>query len=84
MKGANAGVRKIPSKSSGRGRRIGQRKTDGIEDQMVALVRSDHADGVFNANTIQLLRELTAEFRGIAGLNPGSVISFAVSLGVQS
>ena len=49
----------------------------GIEDQIVAVVRSDHADGIFNPNTIHLVRDLTAEFMRIAGINPGSVISLA-------
>ena len=49
----------------------------GIEDQIVAVIRSDHDDGIFNPSTIELVRELTAEFKRIAGINPGNVISLA-------
>jgi predicted RND superfamily exporter protein len=49
----------------------------GIEDQMVVLIRSGHADGIFNPATLQLVRDLTAEFRTIPGINPSNVMSLA-------
>ena len=49
----------------------------GIEDQIVVQIRSHHPDGIFNPDAIQLVRDLTTEFRRIAGINPGSVISLA-------
>jgi hypothetical protein len=53
------------------------RRQFGIEDQFVVLVRSDHADGVFDPGTLQLVRDLTAECRRLSGINPNSVISLA-------
>jgi len=49
----------------------------GIEDQMVVLIRSTNADGIFNPDTLQLVRDLTADFRKLPGLNPSNVISLA-------
>ena len=49
----------------------------GIEDEMVVLVRSPSVDGIFNAGTLQLLRELTADLQRLPGINPSSVISLA-------
>src|ERR1044071_1274863 len=37
------------------------REQFGIEDPVVVLVKSPHPDGIFNAATLQLVRELTAE-----------------------
>jgi uncharacterized protein len=49
----------------------------GIEDNIVVLVRSGHADGIFNAATVQLVRELTAEFLKLPGINPANIMSLA-------
>src|SRR6185295_17887938 len=35
----------------------------GIEDNLVVLIRSKHPDGIFNPDTLQLVRELTTEFK---------------------
>lgn len=49
----------------------------GIEDNLVVLVRSQHPDGIFNPDTLQLVRELTAEFKKLPGINPANVMSLA-------
>jgi predicted RND superfamily exporter protein len=49
----------------------------GIQDNIVVLVRSDHADGIFNPGTLQLVRDLTAEFVRLPGINPVAVVSLA-------
>src|SRR6266478_1074425 len=49
----------------------------GIEDQMVVLVRFAGPQGVFNSETLQLVRELTAEFQRLPGINPSNVTSLA-------
>jgi predicted RND superfamily exporter protein len=49
----------------------------GIEDKLVVLIQPRHADGIFNAATLQLVRELTAEFEQIPGVAPASVLSLA-------
>ena len=53
------------------------RERFGIEDNIVVLVRSDHGDGIFNAATVQLVRELTAEFLKLPGINPSNIMSLA-------
>ena len=49
----------------------------GIEDEIVVLIRSDHLDGIFNSGTVQLVRDLTAEFRRIPGITASNVMSLA-------
>ena len=49
----------------------------GIEDNLVVLIRSKHPDGIFNSNTMQLVRELTADFKKLPGINPANVMSLA-------
>ncbi len=49
----------------------------GIEDEIVVLIRSASTDGIFNADTLQLVRDLTADFRKLPGINPSNVISLA-------
>ena len=49
----------------------------GIEDQIVVLVRAGHPDGVFNPGTIQLVRDLTAEFARMPGIKSSNVMSLA-------
>jgi predicted RND superfamily exporter protein len=49
----------------------------GIHDQLVVLIRPHHADGIFNPATLQLVRELTAEFKQLPGVAPADVMSLA-------
>ncbi len=49
----------------------------GIEDRLVVLIRSPHADGIFNPQTLQLVRELTADAQRLPGINPSNVMSLA-------
>ena len=49
----------------------------GIHDQLVVLIRPRHADGIFNPATLQLVRDLTAEFKQLPGVAPADVMSLA-------
>ncbi len=49
----------------------------GIEDQIVVLIRSDRVNGIFNPSTLQFVRQLTAKFKNLSGINPDHVISLA-------
>src|SRR5258705_4549151 len=49
----------------------------GIEDNLVVLLRSKHPDGIFNRDTLQLVRELTADFKKLPGIDPVNVMSLA-------
>src|ERR1039457_1469316 len=49
----------------------------GIEDEIVVLIRAAHTNGIFNPGTLQLVRDLTADFRKLPGINPSNVVSLA-------
>jgi predicted RND superfamily exporter protein len=49
----------------------------GIKDQIVVLIRPSNTNGIFNPATLQLVRELTANFRNIPGVAPDDVVSLA-------
>ena len=49
----------------------------GIEDQIVVVIRSAHPDGVFNIETINLVRDLTTKLQRMPGINPSNVTSLA-------
>jgi hypothetical protein len=49
----------------------------GIHDQLVVLIRPRHADGIFNPAPLQLVRDLTAEFKQLPGVAPADVMSLA-------
>lgn len=49
----------------------------GIEDEIVVLIRSGHTNGIFNPDTLQLVRDLTADFRRLPGINPSNIVSLA-------
>lgn len=59
------------------------RDTFGIEDQIVVLIRSAHSNGIFNPATLQLVRDLTAEFRKLPAINPSNVTSLATEPGLK-
>jgi predicted RND superfamily exporter protein len=49
----------------------------GIEDKIVVLIQPRHGNAIFNAATLQLVRELTAEFKQLSGIVPADVMSLA-------
>jgi predicted RND superfamily exporter protein len=49
----------------------------GIEDEIVVMIRAPHTNGIFNPATLQLVRDLTADFRKLPGINPSNVVSLA-------
>ena len=49
----------------------------GIEDDVVVLIRSEHPDGIFNPGTVRLIRDLTKDLQGLAGINPSNAIGLA-------
>ncbi len=56
----------------------------GLEDAIVVLVRSPHPDGVFNAGTLQRVRELTARFAALEGIHPANLFSLATERGFRN
>ena len=55
----------------------------GIEDEIVVLIRSDHPDGIFNPGTVQLIRDLTADFARLPGVNASDIMSLATEPGFR-
>ena len=49
----------------------------GLHDQMVVLIRPANTNGIFNPVTLQLVRDLTAAFKQLAGVAPAEVMSLA-------
>jgi predicted RND superfamily exporter protein len=49
----------------------------GIKDQIVVLIRPGNTNGIFNPATLQLVRNLTAEFKQLPGVAPADVMSLA-------
>jgi hypothetical protein len=49
----------------------------GIHDQLVVLIRPANTNGIFNPATLQLVRDLTAEFKQLPGVAPADVMSLA-------
>src|ERR1039458_3990592 len=49
----------------------------GIEDEIVVLIRAADTNGIFNAATRHVVRDLTANFRKLPGINPSNVVSLA-------
>ncbi len=47
----------------------------GVEDPIVVMIRADDPHGVFNADTVKLIKSLTQEFKKIAGVRPSDVTS---------
>src|SRR5450631_1525917 len=49
----------------------------GIEDEIVVLIRAANTNGIFNPDTLQLVRDLTADFLKLPGINPSNIVSLA-------
>lgn len=49
----------------------------GVRDQIVILIRTSHPDGIFNTNTIRLVRQLTAELARLPDVNATNITSLA-------
>lgn len=49
----------------------------GLRDPVLAVVVTDHPDGIYNADTLRRVRELTAALATIEGIGSGSVTSLA-------
>jgi predicted RND superfamily exporter protein len=52
----------------------------GIQDQIVVQIRSRHPDGIFNPDTVRVIRDLTARFAQLAAIGPTNVMSLATEL----
>jgi hypothetical protein len=59
------------------------RERHGIEDPVVVLVKSAHPDGIYNSDTLQLVRELTEAFARLDGINSNKVVSLATQRGFR-
>jgi hypothetical protein len=55
----------------------------GIHDQLVVLIRPGNTNGIFNPATLQLVRDLTAEFKQIPGVATADVMSLATEPGFR-
>ena len=53
------------------------RERFGIEDNIVVLISSRRAEGIFNSATLQLVRDLTVKFARLPGLGSNSLTSLA-------
>jgi uncharacterized protein len=60
------------------------REEFGIQDPVVVLIESTHPDGIYNADTLQLVRELTEEFKRLQGINTNKVASLATQRGFRT
>ena len=59
------------------------REKFGIQDQIVVLVHSLGAGGIFNKRTLQLVRELTADFAALPEIGASNVTSLATEPGLR-
>ena len=53
------------------------RQAFGITDQMVVLIEAERPEGIFNADTLNLVRELTRQIGELEGLDPTNLTSLA-------
>ncbi len=56
----------------------------GLQDPVVVLVKSAHADGIFNPATLQLVREMTVKLGRIEGVNTNKIVSLANQRGFRN
>lgn len=59
------------------------RETFGIQDPLVVLVRASHPGGVFNGETLRLIRDLTHELQALDGVDAENVRSLATETGFR-
>ncbi len=60
------------------------RERFGIQDPVVVLIEATHPDGIYNADTLQLVRELTEEFTRLKGVDSNKVVSLANQRGFRN
>lgn len=53
------------------------RREFGLEDNIVVLIATAHTNGIYNSNTLQLVRDLTAALKTVPGLNASNIASLA-------
>ena len=53
------------------------RELFGVQDPMVVAVETDHAEGVFNYETLGIVRDLSARLPEIEGIEPEDITSLA-------
>ena len=49
----------------------------GVRDKIIVVVHSERPDGIFNPDTLQLVRDLTVAFTHLRGIDSSSVTSLA-------
>lgn len=52
-----------------------------VEDDLVVVVRAPDPEGIYNARSLGLLRDLTADLQALPGIGPGRVTSLATERG---
>jgi predicted RND superfamily exporter protein len=53
------------------------REEFGVEDPIVVVIHSDQRDGIFNVHTLELVRDLTADFGRMPGIRAANLFSLA-------
>jgi predicted RND superfamily exporter protein len=56
----------------------------GIQDPVVVLIQPTHADGIYNPATLQMVRNLTADFTQLEGVDSNKVVSLATQRGFRN
>jgi predicted RND superfamily exporter protein len=59
------------------------RDTFGLEDQVVVLIHTEQPGGIYNSDTLQLVRDLTTGLARLAGINPANLLSLATEPGLH-
>ncbi|MFL6196754.1 MAG: efflux RND transporter permease subunit [Thermoanaerobaculia bacterium] len=59
------------------------RREMGLRDPVVAVVRTDHPGGIFNAGTLRRVRGLTAALGRLPGIGPADLTSLATEQGLR-
>ena len=56
------------------------RQDFGLDDPVVVVIRSNHPDGIFNADTVRLVDDLTKSFQKLEGVRPSRVFSLGTEV----
>ena len=59
------------------------RESFGVADPIIVLIRSSHPDGIYNPETLKRVRDLTADFAQLPGINASNITSLATEVGFR-
>ncbi|MDP7038138.1 MAG: MMPL family transporter, partial [Myxococcota bacterium] len=60
------------------------REAFGVDDQIAVVVQTQHEDGIYNTDTLDLVRLLSQKFAQIDGIQSGDIISLATEKGAHT